>query len=595
MAEPLMHALFAAQQKGSKKDPAMETVAAAELGNDVVHLMSAKVAAQVRSISEDVLNDRMELLASTCLQMQRALQWFLEVSMTRRLAPDNLVMYLDRSRYDETPMKVRSSGASSASFIASSANPVLPDTRLCIPGPSTVAVWTPALGENTTTESASTKIVQTEVGIGLLLSVRGRYVGVFTAPASGLKIVERTTAKCLTAALTAGSFASVASRQFQHACRAATTDKASENILTEKGIAAAYWNDMSIHNPCDVHTLARIFGKVFNEFVSDDITGMIRHSLSLNVASEMNAFRRALREEINSRRVRVVEGWASSEVRRYRQLALRVFAGHGRNLIAKRMLLSLLPNGDWRQPDIELFVGPSSAVIDVAAAKTVIANGLITALAGSMYEVYPRHRWVGADIAVDRCSLLCLVHGLGPGAYARYMRNYRKSPGTTTFGAESGDGVGDQRVDAGDNTCDGQLEQRPEASSETPGVPAASDSWVAFNSASRRIAAEWWSKDPTLRLVIIRLVMEPARDLMSAFLGMAGHEWDAKQIRGITKAIAEGRVPTREFRISGAASNVLEEACLQRVRLFTKRRRCGLSYQRLAWKFGADLWRSDVE
>lgn len=93
-------------------------------------------------------------------------------------------------------------------------------------------------------------------------------------------------------------------------------------------------------------------------------------------------------------------------------------------MIAKRMLLSLLPNGDWRNEDIEFYIGCAPASIDPAVAKKGVANGLITALAGTMYEQYPRHRWVGADIAVDRCGLLCLVHSLGRGAYMRYMRQF---------------------------------------------------------------------------------------------------------------------------------------------------------------------------
>jgi hypothetical protein len=42
--------------------------------------------------------------------------------------------------------------------------------------------------------------------------------------------------------------------------------------------------------------------------------------------------------------------------------------------------------------------------VDKDAALSVFTNGLITALAGTVFEVYPRHRWTGADLAIDRCG-----------------------------------------------------------------------------------------------------------------------------------------------------------------------------------------------
>ena len=59
--------------------------------------------------------------------------------------------------------------------------------------------------------------------------------------------------------------------------------------------------------------------------------------------------------------------------------------------------------------------------VDKDAALTVFTNGLITALAGTVFEVYPRHRWTGADRAIDRCGLWESAHGLGSATYARCM------------------------------------------------------------------------------------------------------------------------------------------------------------------------------
>lgn len=463
--------------------------------------MSARAASQMRCLSVDVMNDRLGLLAASTLQFQRMMQWLLEMAVVKRFPKQSLLMYFESCRYDETPMTVKSSGASAAALAAPESRPLLPQAALEVAGSQGVFVWTPWLGEKANTTSKASKILQVASSIGMLIKVNGDYFGLLTSPAHTLAIVEKTTAKCLQEALSRGSFASKAAAHFNSRCRLATTDKASENILCEKSIGAARIWSSTLHNSRDVHTLSRIFGQVFNEFMGPDITGMIRFSTSLSVAAQMNAFRRALREEIASRRIRLPSGVPCAEARRHRSVVLRICAGHGRNLIAKRMLLSLLPNGDWRKPEIDIYMGFGAASLDEASARKVVANGLITAMAGSMCEMYHRHRWVGADVAVDRCSFLCLVHKLGPGAYARYMGNFggkvcaelpvqphMARPGAAMLPLEDGE----EEAEAS-NLAD-------DLAAVDPALDEAS-SRAAFNDASRRVASTWWRGDPTANLV----------------------------------------------------------------------------------------------
>ena len=80
----------------------------------------------------------------------------------------------------------------------------------------------------------------------------------------------------------------------------------------------------------------------------------------------------------------------------------------------------LLPNGDWQSDTIEVYV-PQDSSLTPDAMEEQLANGLVTALAGAQYDSYPRHRWTGADLAVDQCGLLESVHRLGSGTYARFL------------------------------------------------------------------------------------------------------------------------------------------------------------------------------
>ena len=206
--------------------------------------------------------------------------------------------------------------------------------------------------------------------------------------------------------------------------RLVTTDRASSNLLCEtsylKSPKLQGW--LGIHHPCDIHVVAGIFSRVFG-LCDDDITGMVRHSLSLSASSDMNCFRRALRAEVRARGVRILRGASPISATRHRNYMLRVFARRGHNILSTRLLCALLPNGDWRAHEIQLYISDNSQ-LDPEHALQIVCNGLITALAGTMFEIYPRHRWTGSDIALDRVGLLESVHNLGSSTYSRFLRMF---------------------------------------------------------------------------------------------------------------------------------------------------------------------------
>ena len=65
---------------------------------------------------------------------------------------------------------------------------------------------------------------------------------------------------------------------------------------------------------------------------------------------------------------------------------MRLCASRGRNSIAHCLLLMILPNSDWTNEQVQIFV---TAVCQMTAkeADVVMANGLVTALAGHMFEL----------------------------------------------------------------------------------------------------------------------------------------------------------------------------------------------------------------
>ena len=94
----------------------------------------------------------------------------------------------------------------------------------------------------------------------------------------------------------------------------------------------------------------------------------------------------------------------------------------GEAAAAKRALLLLLPNGNWRRTDrVEVYVAgtPFQGMSDESL-RELVAQGLQFALAATPPSKYPRHRWTGADLAVDSMGLALAVHGLLPRAYLRF-------------------------------------------------------------------------------------------------------------------------------------------------------------------------------
>ena len=46
---------------------------------------------------------------------------------------------------------------------------------------------------------------------------------------------------------------------------------------------------------------------------------------------------------------------------------------------------------------------------------------LVYALCGRSFKLYPRHRWLGADIVVDQIGLIESIHGLATAAFRKML------------------------------------------------------------------------------------------------------------------------------------------------------------------------------
>jgi hypothetical protein len=570
---PLAPSLWAAGSATSHQHHVWEEmshIAASYLNADVMKLTSLTAAADRLQVSRRSLQKKTQTLASAVIHTIASAMWALQGFVYEFVPRSSRLLFVESMRYDETPMKVKISGASSvvAGLPHGSSTAHTRSVQCLRPHAASMVAWAPNVCEKASTSGSSSKIFQSESSVGMLFEYGSQFFTIVCHSICHLQVLERNTSACMQEALIRQSVAAPVADSFGARLRIATTDKARANILCERSyIASPTHSDWThVHHPCDIHIVATIFGRVFG-FCDDDIAGMIRHGLSLNIAAQMNCFRKALRAEIHHRGVRVIRGSPPLAVRRYRDFMVQLF-GRGRSTLTNDYLKALLPNGNWLSYQIELYVG-FGTTIDMEEAERVISNGLITALAGNMFKLYPKHRWTGSDYATDQCGLLEAVHRLGSSTYRRYLAMYHGLGETVAESPwadkghlpELSDDMGEAAagIKGEDGCANGEPTRDP--------FPEADANSPAANSKHRNAAKSWWASAPLANLMIIRLVMEPLRSLMETLLTVAGSSWEEGQLHQAASDLVRGRPVTRQYRVALAATGQVERACLQKASL----------------------------
>ena len=144
--------------------------------------------------------------------------------------------------------------------------------------------------------------------------------------------------------------------------------------------------------------------------------------------------------------------------------------------------------------------------------------GLQFALCATPPTVYPRHRWTGADIAVDSIGLACAVHDIMPRAFERYCQKLSRKgePGRHVAAAE-----GDSALPMADPPADGEggamgAEESAlvEAALQGAGAGEASGGTALTNDHHRTKGLRWFQSKPFGRTVLLRMGIEVLRSCM---------------------------------------------------------------------------------
>ena len=518
-------------------DPYVSFVVDAQLGQRL-HLRSMSSQADHAGVDRRTIGRIEDLQASVGFHTQFRLWWCLEKYIVYNVAESALLLYGSKARYDETPMSLRTFGFSSKQHaMPQLCQDALQDYRDSIAKHESshslsMTLWAPGLCEKAETSSDHAKIIQVENTNVLLLELSAEhYVGIVAEFGNHLAVVERTTARCMLSVLLHQMCISPACQRYKCRLRLPNTDDAASNNLCESSVAAVakhgQWKMM--HDLCEVHIVASVY-KAMYQLLHVEFQGVLHFALSTKHGAAMNVFRKALRLEIRSRGVRICQGASPTRCKTYSENMVRIFCSSGGHLLSRKMLLLLLPNGDWGQHAIEIYIGDVDAISEKQAID-MITNGIMTACCSTNFEILNRSRWLKNEVCIDRCGMLEAIHNLGSGTYRRFVALMAGSTNSSEVilpysidGHSQQQAIGDHGLLAGkpDDEVDGVPSIGAGADSNGRGD---SNDFAKQNDTHRRIAAAWWQTSPLCMLVVMRLVLEPLRRLMLSQFDVSWEEW----------------------------------------------------------------------
>eukprot|EP00971_Amphidinium_carterae_P262011 5197117-Amphidinium_carterae.3 len=524
-------------------------------------------------MTEKLFQRKLTRLASVQLCSSRFVRHFLEEKLAKECSHIKLLGLVEFHAYDETPLRttVGDSHKMIAQVRASTAKPSIPSQLQLLH----------RLGTCMKQTGIVCKVLQDQQWFGMVLQKGSSFLKVVGEQVSPLQVLEHTTAETMAKALLLQSNSSRFSDAFEFKSLLTASDKAGYNMKGEKEFVRcrAGWSHLPLH--CEIHDNSHVFSATVEPLCTDQITGILNTALSLRHSGSISAFRRALREEIQETLV-IKQGSCNQEACLHRQRTLQVFTAGSSKTLSQLMLLSLLPNGDWRKSDVvEHYVDHAMPHDAYPAIASTMAAGLLVALVARKPGVWCRHRWTGCQVALEELGLLTAVHNLLPRAYKRFLCHL-KVPKSLPVAASSSEhtlstnqphnmpmslmGMLDHEAAGLDDATTHSAGLEPNKSNESGSTTM---DWAAENESQRKKASQWLQKDPFPYLCLLAICIKPLQDLMHKQFQVCGDRWNQEQDALAAQKLLSGDVVgvlARQYQVTIAAAGVLESEFMQNLK-----------------------------
>ena len=467
------------------------------------------------------------------------------------------LLYIDSNRFDETPIRVRVKEVLS--------NPLtghFPDIGAATPGDAPKSVLDAAMSQFFTQTTAVCKLLAVDNKFTLLLkkenygseaaaSFADKYVAIQGPSLCHLQCLERAIGATMLQGFLENLGVSKHVQDVPMKIRSTCTDQAGSNKVAEDALRSRLgpgW--LGLHHPCNVHKVARALQKS-TEVVKEHVTGLLRFALGLETASAMSQFCTALSRVIADRELVVIPGHPPPAVQAYQDFCLNLFGKTGAKQNTKQYLIRTLVNGDWRRKDcLELYVPPGH-VYDLQEPKLNVTKDLLVALTSKVFSKYPRHRWLGCDVATDEVGLLECIHVLRSAALAAMQLHAGRAEAerdAATVATAPGDLATDPVEDfAGEPAANEPINE----AGPSDHMQLRPSDISAKNARYQRQALQWFSGDPLGSVVLLRMCLQPMTSLLTDYLTRSGQQWNQGQRAEASKQPQAGEgdpVPLSAFR-----------------------------------------------
>ena len=544
------------------------------------HLASTIVQGSAAGIDRALLSPKLCRLAAAHWTMNRLARHLLETNITIPLPTMSLVSYCDFFSWDETPLRVSMRGGGGASAVSADFAEIQVDDDAAV---KAIHRWTSSLRP----DSVVCKVLQTQQWCGIVVQVEGHYLKILFEQVCPLQVLQKNSAQVLTTALRQQAGSSTHSQGFRFHGKMASFDKAPSNSKAFLTFCAEREQSNTLQLHCEVHAVSRAFASSFDGLVASHVTGLISCASSLRLSGMLVLFRQSLQEEV-SERLAILRGHPSAEAVAHKQRVMATMPSGGSKNMPQMMVLALLPNGDWRSPQVQHFIPASDPVPNKALVTAKLVSGLCYALVGKKPALWARHRWTGCELAVEELGVMESIHQLLSTSYMRFLQKIEK-PRPALPGADAAqqaaapleaalDRAGDQPqalATAGDDAA-AAASARPEVGDPLLPADASNDpeqgagSFAVVNAVNRSKAQSWLRGRPLDHLYTMRLTMEPLKVLLQKQFQVCSEAWELSQRAHVARSLRSAAVGggcKRQYMLTIAAAGTHERAYFDDVRL----------------------------
>ena len=567
-------------------------VAAAVLGsNSVMTNANAGVTAKLSESSRWRVKPTVVRLASIALARERARQTELETAIVGQVDEEDLLLYVDFGRADETMMKTRDTAKEAGSTAA--AGPAEGESQNASSSTAVVAqapgflsrflAWQPKAGRH----AGQIKILQSDAKYGMLIRrPGGQLISLIGRTPCPLQILKSTSgANLFQAAKQRDAVSSVVNR-FRTKLRYQCMDGAPSNGVAERLFMAQPerkgWESMFVR--CEVHLVQLNIKKTFHALVPNLLRGQLHFSLAINEGDGLRVLQQCVRDVVQERVLVLRDVSPPADILPFKRHVMALVLARGRNMVMKRLLMQCLPNGNWQRRDrIEIYVPPGPEVC-IPSLAAVVAEAIVTIVAGARYTTYSANRWTKADEALDEIALMDIFCGVGSEAFRRFCAvctadGRRARAAKAKSKAKAAARIESPAQQQHQQLVDGILAERGLVSNvsvantgnATSNLTAEERHRETVNQ-HRRLALQHFESEPLGITLVTRQIFEPYRILIQNQLKLGSVPWEAAQqaleVRALRTLDGErAGEELRNYDLTVCASQMLEEEFLERTRM----------------------------